>query len=186
MTDPSGRWDPAYRWWAIHSEVSTLRVKQTLAIVITDPGHEVTWQITDAANASKVSPIIRAAVTQDPEAEVIQMPYAPGIPYVVAALREMGKSEIEIGAPDLTGEGLKEISEGTVLFNAGQTIEWLGYAAINEIVRGMGGEEALTATSDGLGVSLFEKRKVPAGGEPSEWPGWPDFLGEYRKLWGLG
>jgi ABC-type sugar transport system substrate-binding protein len=147
--------------------------------------HKSEWQITDASNATKVNSIVRAAVTQDPEAEYIQMPYSIGIPFVLQTLREMGKPDIQVTSKDLTDEGVKEVSEGSVLYDVGNPLEWLGYASVNEIVRGLGGAKALTVAQIGLGVSLFDKEKAPSSGVPSEWPGWPEFVNEYKKLWGV-
>jgi ribose transport system substrate-binding protein len=148
--------------------------------------HKVEWQITEASNATKVSSIIRAAVSQDPEAEYIQMPYSIGIPFVLATLREMGKSEqISVTSKDLPVESVKEVNEGTVLYDIGNPLEWLGYASANEVVRLLGGEKALGGEHVGLGVSLFDQEKAPSSGIAAEWSGWPDFRAEYRKLWGL-
>jgi ribose transport system substrate-binding protein len=143
------------------------------------------WQITEASNATKVVAAIRAAVTSDPGVEYIQMPYSIGIPFVLQALRQMGKSNIQVVTKDLPAEGVKEVAEGSVLYDIGNPLAWLAYAAVNEVVRGLSGAKPLTIAQIGMGVSLFDKSKAPSSGNAADWPGWPEYRQHYLKLWGV-
>jgi ribose transport system substrate-binding protein len=147
--------------------------------------HTLEWQITEASNATKVAAAIRGAVSQDPEVEYIQMPYSIGIPFVLQTLRELGKTNVSVTSKDLTTEGVKAVSEGSVLYDVGNPLAWLSYAAVNEVVRGLSGAKPLTIAQIGMGVSLFDKAKAPSSGNASEWKGWPEYRQEYLKLWGL-
>lgn len=147
----------------------------------------VKWQITDAADPTKVDKIISSALATNPDATTITLPYGIGLPAVVQAVRQAGKADdVTILAKDADPVGLQAVAEGGVLWNAGASAGWAGYAAMDQVVRGLAKKPYLDDSEIGLGVFIFSKETAPKDGNLDSWPGMVDYAEHYREVWGKG
>jgi ribose transport system substrate-binding protein len=145
------------------------------------------WQITDAADPTKVGKIIQAAVSKNPDATTLALPYAIGLPAAVQAVAAAGKDgDIAIVAKDADDVGLKAVADGSSRYNAGSSVAWAGWAGVDQVVRGLAKEPYLGPTETGVGVVLFSKDNVPKDGNIETFPGLVDYKAKYQEIWKAG
>lgn len=145
---------------------------------------ETTWQLTDTGDPSKVNAIISGALSRNPDATALTVPYSAGLPAVVAAVRSAGKAEqVAILAKDADAVGLTAVMDGESKYNAGTSFAWVGWAAMDQVVRGLAGDPYLTQEEVGLGVVLLSESTVPESAAVDDHPGIPDYAAEYTKVW---
>jgi ABC-type sugar transport system substrate-binding protein len=146
---------------------------------------QVEWLITDALDPVKTDAIIGAALAANPDANYLVLPYSIGLPSVVDAVRKAGKTDkVKIVAKDGDSVGLSAIASGGSSMNAGVSLQWVAYAGVDQIIRGLAKEPYLKAEELGLGVHLFTKADSPADGN-ADYTKFLDYVSEYKKLWGL-
>lgn len=147
---------------------------------------DVSWKITDASDPSKVNAIIAGALAKNPTATTLTVPYSIGLPAVVQAVASAGKSDqVKILVKDADTAGLEALKSGQILYNAGASPTWAGWAAVDQVVRGLAKKPYLPGDKTGLGVVTFDKKTVPADTDIDKWSGMVDFASEYRKIWGV-
>ncbi|WP_460062577.1 sugar ABC transporter substrate-binding protein [Streptomyces sp. YKOK-I1] len=147
---------------------------------------DVSWKITDAADPTKVNAIIAGALAKNPTATTLTVPYSVGLPAVVQAVASAGKSDqVKILVKDADSAGLDALKSGQILYNAGASPAWAGWAAVDQVVRGLAKQPYLAGDKTGLGVVTFDKATVPADTDIDKWSGIVDFAAEYRKIWGV-
>ncbi|MFJ9627369.1 sugar ABC transporter substrate-binding protein [Streptomyces sp. NPDC091280] len=147
---------------------------------------DVSWKITDAADPTKVNSIVTGALAKDPTATSLVLPYSVGLPAAVQAVASAGKSDqVKILVKDADSTGLEALKSGQVLYNAGASPAWAGWATVDQVVRGMAKQPYLPGDRTGLGVVTFDRATVPAGTDIDKWSGMVDFASEYKKIWGV-
>lgn len=146
---------------------------------------DVSWKITDASDPTKVNSIITGALAKNPNATSLVLPYSVGLPAAVQAVASAGKTDqVKILVKDADSTGLEAVRSGQVLYNAGASPAWAGWAAVDQVIRGMAKEPYLAGDKTGLGVVTFDKATVPSGTDIDKWSGMVDFASEYKKIWG--
>jgi ribose transport system substrate-binding protein len=144
----------------------------------------VKWQITDASDPNKASKIITSALSQNPDANAVVMPYGIGLPAVIQAVRSAGKSDsIDVIAKDADPVGLQAVAAGDSVYNVGTSSPWAGWASIDQVVRGMAKEPFLDGPETGIGIHTFTKEDTPSDGKADSWDGMTDYQSEYKKIW---
>ena len=142
-------------------------------------------QITDAADPTKASAIIQAALSKNPNATTLALPYSISLPAALQAVGASGK-KIEVVAKDADEVGLKAVADGSSAWNAGGSTTWAGWAGVDQIVRGLAKAPYLGPTETGLAVILFGKDTVPKDGNIDTFPGLPDYQSKYKEIWKVG
>ena len=144
----------------------------------------VKWQITDAANPTKVQKIIAGALAKAPDATAIVMPYGIGLPAVIQAVDSAGKTDaVKVIAKDADPVGLGAVAQGTSPFNAGASPQWAGWASTDQIVRGLAKKPYLEGPETGLGITLFTPENAPKSGDIDKWSGLIDYAAQYKSIW---
>lgn len=156
--------------------------KKVLSTCSTCESWSRSWQLTDALDPTKINSIIGGALSSHPDATALNLPYSEGLPAVVQAVQSAGK-ELAIYVKDGDTVGLKGIADGGVTANAGGSTTWAGWAATDQVVRGLAKAPYLEPTETGLGVALFTKGNVPPDGDIDQWSGLIDYQAEYSKIW---
>lgn len=149
---------------------------------------EVDWQITDALDPVKAQTAISNFLQSNPDVGYVVVPYSINLSAVVEGVRAAGKEDsVTVVAKDGDDVGLAEILKGGSKFNAGVSLEWISYAALDEAVRALTGNEPTPTANLGVGVHLFTAENTPADGkaEPAYLSAF-DWKSEYLSLWGLG
>jgi ribose transport system substrate-binding protein len=135
---------------------------------------------------------VETALTQNPEANVVFGPYDASIQLGIAAAVEAsgrGDEILVVGSEGLA-PNIKMIASGKGDdFAAGAPARWVGWAAIDELIRAFEGEEAV---DEGVGLqSIDEEHNIPKktpfydgntkNGIPTQ-----DYEANYKKIWGIG
>jgi ABC-type sugar transport system substrate-binding protein len=142
-------------------------------------------QITDAVDPTKAATITRSAITKNPDATTLVLPYAIPLPAVVQAVESEGK-DVSILAKDADPVGLKAVADGSSLYNAGSSVVWAGWAAVDQALRGVAKDKYLGPTETGIGVVLFSKENAPKDGDIEGFEGLVDYKAKYQEIWGAG
>lgn len=146
----------------------------------------VDWQTTDALDPVRTDAVVTAALNANSGANFVVMPYSIGMSTVVEAVRKVGRADsVSVVAKDGDAVGLGLVASGQSPFNAGVGLDWVAYAGIDQVARGLSGLDFVPAEQTGLGVHLWTTEDTAADGS-SDYSQWVDFKAEYAKLWGLG
>jgi ribose transport system substrate-binding protein len=149
------------------------------------PACKVTVQDTQVANLGvKLGQLTQTLLRRDPDISVVLPTYdAQGI-YVVPAIKAANLSApVEVVGSDAVTSNLDWIRQGNVqVADVGEPDVWAGWAAVDEIARGMLG---LPSVEEGIPLRLFvaDNLKAMSNDENALFGG--DFVAQYRKLWGL-
>jgi ribose transport system substrate-binding protein len=135
----------------------------------------------------------QTALSQDPEADVVFASYDAAVQLGIAAGVEASGRGSEILL--IGGEGLAPniamIKSGKgQSFAAGAPARWVGWAAVDELIRSLDGEEPV---DEGIGLQSIDKEhnipnetpyydgNVNAEGKPKQ-----NYEANFKKIWGLG
>jgi ribose transport system substrate-binding protein len=147
----------------------------------------VKWQITDASDPNKASNIITSALSKNPDATAVVMPYGIGMPAVIQAVRSAGKSDkVDVIAKDADPVGLQAVAAGESPYNVGTSSPWAGWASIDQAIRGLAKQPYLDGPETGIGIHEFTKEDTPSDGKADSWDGMTDYEAQYKKIWKVG
>ena len=148
--------------------------------------NQVEWTTGDALDPVKTDAVITAALAANPDATYIVLPYSIPLTSVIESVRKAGKSEtVKVVTKDGDAVGLGAVVKGESPFLPGVGLDWVAYAGIDQVARGLAGDAYVAAEQTGLGVHLWTKADTAADGS-SDYTVWVDFKAEYMKLWGKG
>jgi len=144
----------------------------------------VDWTTGDALDPVKTDAIITAALAANPDATYVVLPYSIPLTAVIESVRKAGKiDQVKVVTKDGDAVGLGAVVKGDSPFLPGVGLDWVAYAGIDQVARGIAGDAYVAAEKTGLGVHLWTKGDTAADGS-SDYSKWLDFKAEYLKLWG--
>lgn len=147
---------------------------------------QVDWQTSDALDPVAADAAVTAALAANPDANYVVLPYSIGMPSAVEAVRKAGKADtVKVISKDGDAVGLGLVASGDSPFNAGVGLDWVAYAGIDQVARGLAGDAFIAGEDVGLGIHLWTTEDTAADGS-SDYLQWIDFKAEYKSLWGLG
>jgi ribose transport system substrate-binding protein len=178
------------------------------SIVLTDPGYVVTsgamdayanvmatcggckvyranFLVSDTSDPAKVAADIAGELNSHPDATTLDLPFSLGLPAVIQAVKASGRN-ITILCKDGDSVGLEAVANGSIYADAGASVTWLGWATIDQVIRGLAKQPYLPGDLAGLGVAVATKANVPANGYIDGIAGIPNYVAEYEKTWGVG
>jgi ribose transport system substrate-binding protein len=146
--------------------------------------NQVEWTTGDALDPVKTDAVITAALAANPDATHIVLPYSIPLTSVLESVRKAGKSEtVKVVTKDGDAVGLGAVVKGESPFLPGVGLDWVAYAGIDQVARGLAGDAYVAAEKTGLGVHLWTQADTAADGS-SDYTKWVDFKSEYMRLWG--
>jgi ribose transport system substrate-binding protein len=109
--------------------------------------------------------------------------------YLVPGIQSAGAADrVKIVSGDATPSVLENLKRGTVVIgDVGQPNVWTGVAIMDQTARVLAGETPLEDI--GVQYRLFTESNVgdlDLKSDPTPWYGDVDFIGAYKKIWGLG
>ena len=137
--------------------------------------------------ATKIQASVQSAVLVDPGINFVMPIFDSMTQFIVPALRLTNSMEsVRISSFNGTPFVLDMVRKGTVDMDIGESLEWAGYTAIDNIMR----MECGLAEPQGNFVPLFifDKANVETAGIPAVYNGgYGDaYLTGFRKLWKIG
>ena len=146
---------------------------------------QVDWTTGDALDPVKADAVVTAALAANPDANYVVLPYSIGMPSAIEAVRKAGKADaVKVISKDGDAVGLGLVAKGDSPFNAGVGLDWVAYAGIDQVARGLAGDAYIPGEATGLGIHLWSTEDTAADGS-SDYTQWIDFKAEYKTLWGL-
>jgi ribose transport system substrate-binding protein len=148
--------------------------------------NQVEWTTGDALDPVKTDAVITAALAANPDATYIVLPYSIPLTSVIESVRKAGKGDtVKVVTKDGDAVGLGAVVKGDSPFLPGVGLDWVAYAGIDQVARGLAGDAYVAAEKTGLGVHLWTQADTAADGS-SDYTKWVDFKSEYMRLWGKG
>ncbi|MFC5502625.1 sugar ABC transporter substrate-binding protein [Lysinimonas soli] len=136
---------------------------------------------------SKMQSSVQAALLRDPKINVVIPLFDSSSQFVTAAITAAGKADsVSIATFNNTPFVLDLMQKGSpVKMDVGESINWIGYAAMDQVLRVLSGVKPLTNESAPLRV--FTTKNVSVVGSPSDnEKGYStSYVNGYLKLWGL-
>jgi ribose transport system substrate-binding protein len=149
------------------------------------PDCKVTVEDTQVANlGTKLGQQAQTLLRRDPDTNFVLPTYDAQALFVVPAIKSANFDRtIEVIGSDAVPSNLDSIRQGNIqVGDVGEPSVWLGWAALDEVARGMLG---MAAVDEKIPLRLFtqENLKDISNDENELFGG--DFVAEYSKLWGL-
>lgn len=135
---------------------------------------------------SKMQSEVQTALLRDPTINYIIPIFDSSTQFVVPGIAAAGKTgQVGIATFNNTPFVLTNVQKGTVSMDVGESITWIGYVAMDQVLRLLSGQKALTDASAPLRV--FTKANATVLGDPADnEKGYSDaYVKGYLKLWGL-
>lgn len=140
----------------------------------------------DALDPVKMDAVITAALAANPDATYIVLPYSIPLTTTIESVRKAGRGDtVKVVTKDGDAVGLGAVVKGDSPFLPGVGLDWVAYAGIDQVARGLAGDAYVAAEKTGLGVHLWTQADTAADGS-SDYIQWVDFKSEYMRLWGKG
>jgi ribose transport system substrate-binding protein len=149
------------------------------------PDCAVTVQDTQVGNLGvKLGQLAQTLLRRSPDITMVLPTYDAQAIYVVPAIKAANFSNaVEVIGSDAVPSNLDWIRQGNVqIADVGEPEVWLGWAALDEVARGMLG---LPAVDEQIPLRLFAKDNIKSlSNDENELFG-GDYAAQYGKLWGL-
>jgi ribose transport system substrate-binding protein len=141
---------------------------------------------------SKIATDLPSTVSQflssNPDVDYLFPAYGGAATLSVQGVKDAGSS-VPIVTTDANAPNLDLIKQGQVIeADAGAPLEWVGWAAIDNLNRAFNGEPAAPEWEEGGGgipVRLISASNVPESDEDLT-GGSIDYRSEFKKIWGIG
>lgn len=149
------------------------------------PACKVTVQDTQVANLGvKLGQMTQTLLRRDPSINMVLPTYDAQAIYVVPAIKEANfKNPVEVIGSDAVPGNLDWIRQGNVqIADVGEPEVWLGWAALDEVSRGMLG---MKAVDENIPLRLFTKDNLTGVSNDENDLFGGDFVAQYKKLWGV-
>lgn len=137
--------------------------------------------------ATKIQPQVQTALTSDPQLKYIMPLFDFGASFAASGINAGGKAgQVKIVSYNGTQNVLQLMAKGnTVLLDVGESLNWLGYAFMDQAFRVMAGQATVDEKTP---IRAFTKTNVSVLGSP------PDitkgygtgYIDGYTKLWTTG
>jgi ribose transport system substrate-binding protein len=114
--------------------------------------------------------------------QYIFMPYGVGIAAVANALRAAGREDVKIIEKSAYPESIGLVAKGQVASDYGTSLDWVGWAAVDELNRLFASARPIPYWKQGLAVRVYVKANAPASGNQN-WSKLMNYKNSYRKAW---
>jgi ribose transport system substrate-binding protein len=134
---------------------------------------------------SKIQPEVQSALVADPGINYILPIYDSMSGFVVPALTLSNRTDVRIASYNGTPFTLDLLRDGDLMeMNVGESLSWVGYAAIDGMMRLLCDKGTVTKLNTPL--YIFDDSNVKDAGIPAGYGGYGDtYIAEFKKLWGL-
>ena len=149
------------------------------------PDCVVTVQDTQVGNLGvKLGQLVQTLIRRDPDIDLVLPTYDAQAIYVVPAIKAANFSHpVEVIGSDAVPSNLDWIRQDNIqIADVGEPEVWLGWAALDEVARGMLG---LPAVDEQIPLRLFVKDNLDGVSNDENELFGGDYVAAYTKLWGL-
>jgi ribose transport system substrate-binding protein len=138
--------------------------------------------------ATELAPSVSQFLSTTPDANYLFPAYGGAATFAAQGVRD-GGSSVPIATTDANSPNLEALGEGQIITaDAGAPLEWVGWAAIDDLNRAFNGEEPAPEWAEdggGIPVRLITEANAPGPGENLV-GGSLDYEAEFKNIWGIG
>lgn len=146
----------------------------------------IDWQFADSMDPGRVDQILGGALSRNPEANGVFVSVGHVVPGLSETLARAGRSDdLSVGVAVADPTAIQVVAQGAADFTVGTPPQWAGWAAIDQVVRGLADEPFLAPTELGFGIGTLTTETAPESGDFDEWSGMIDYRAEYAAIWGI-
>ncbi len=113
----------------------------------------------------------------------ILTPYGFGVAPVAQAIKARGL-DTKVLSKNADAQNLGMVAEGIQAADFGSSLEWAGYAGVDQTNRLLAGQETIPDAEQGLPVRAYDQSNAPVDGKV-DWTTPVDFKKEYLRVWGV-
>jgi ribose transport system substrate-binding protein len=136
--------------------------------------------------ASRIQPSVQSALAKDPELNYVIAFFDGMVQFVEPAIRAANRvGDVHVATFNGTPFALKMMQQSDIVrMNVGQNLSWTGWAAMDQIMRVLAGEEPVEEES--IPLRIFTRDNVDEAGTPPTYDkGYGDeYVAGFKKLWG--
>jgi ribose transport system substrate-binding protein len=137
--------------------------------------------------STKLQSQVQSSLLSDPKINYIIVMFDSATEFVLPAVAEAGKTgKIGIATFNNTPFVLTNVQKGTVSMDVGESINWIGYATMDQVLRILSGVKP--AADESAALRVFTKSNSSVLGTPADnekgYAG--TYVAGYDKLWGIG
>jgi ribose transport system substrate-binding protein len=114
--------------------------------------------------------------------QYIFTPYGNGVESIIAALKAAGRTDVKVLSKNAEPERLGSVSVGDQFADFGAVRGWNAYAAVDQVVRLLAGQQPLPDAQQGIPATVFVKTNAPADGKVN-WDSYVNYAQRYEQMW---
>lgn len=136
---------------------------------------------------TKMQGEVQTALLREPDMNYIITIFDSATQFVVPGVDAAGKTgQVGIATFNNTPFVLENVQKGVITMDVGESINWIGYATMDQVLRALSGVEPSTTATATLRVFTKDNADILGTPADNEKGYTSDYAGEYLKLWGLG
>jgi ribose transport system substrate-binding protein len=131
---------------------------------------------------TKMSEAVRTALTRNPDANYVVVPYDFAALFAAQGIRDAGAAgRVKLVSTGGNLANLDLIREGDVqVMASAQPLEYFGYLAVDALNRALAGDDPIEFDAP---QKILVEDNLPSEGQP--WTGDEDFTDDFKQLWGI-
>lgn len=137
-----------------------------------------------ASWSTEILPEVQTALTANKSINMVLATSDSMTLYIVPAIRLANPGKVKIVTEGASSSIVHEIPSGVIVGDIGWSNPWVGYASVDQVLRGMTGTAAVS--TENVPLVLFDSTNIgqlPTGADPSIFIG-TGYLNGYEGLWG--
>lgn len=143
---------------------------------------ESDFQVSDFATS--LGPLVQTVLRRDPSIGYVD-PAADAFASVISPVLQLSGTDVKIVGHDGNPSTIATLAAGNTLQSmtiAGPPEDFIGWALLDQMARGMLGEEAADWALPGR---IIDSANIGSGSDSDIHPGWEDFEAGFLEAWGL-
>jgi ribose transport system substrate-binding protein len=121
-------------------------------------------------------------LSRNPDAEYVLTAYGLNSHSIALAAKAMGRN-VKVVAKNADPNNVAFVSQGELQAEVGASSNWGGWAAVDQMVRLLAGQQPLDIMEENQPEHIFVKSNAPADGV-LDFQKLYDYKGKYLELWG--
>ncbi|MER7282862.1 substrate-binding domain-containing protein [Dactylosporangium sp. NPDC000244] len=114
--------------------------------------------------------------------QYIFTPYGNGVESIIAALKAAGRTDVKVMSKNAEPERLGSVAKGDQFADFGAVRGWNAYAAVDQVVRLLAGQQPLPDAEQGIPATVFDKSNAPKDGKVN-WDSYVNYAERYTQMW---
>jgi ribose transport system substrate-binding protein len=172
-------WDPGYPFLVAALERSKKIIAECSGCKAEEVGLR---EFASAANPVRMQELGAGLLSRNPDAEYVLTAYGLNSHSIALAAKAMGRN-VKVVAKNADPNNVAFVSQGELQAEVGASSNWGGWAAVDQMVRLLAGQQPLDIMEENQPEHIFVTSNAPADGV-LDFQKLYDYKGKYLELWG--